>query len=40
MSEPGMTSDKMKRRSRENVRTWYDFRQNEEEKPRKCPNLM
>ena len=32
MSEPGMTSDKIKRRSRSFVRTRYDFRQNQEGK--------
>ena len=28
LSEPGETSDKIKRRSRSFVRTWYDFGQN------------
>jgi hypothetical protein len=40
LSEPGVTSDKMKRRSWSFVRTRYDFGQNEEEKLEFCPNLV
>ncbi len=40
MSEPVVTSDKVKRRSRDIVRTWCGFRQSEEEKLRICPNLV
>ena len=40
MSEPGITSDKMKRGSRNFVRTWYHFRQNQERNPKYCPNLV
>lgn len=40
LSEPDMTSDKTKRRSREFVRTRHDFGQYEGEKPRICPNSV
>ncbi|WP_281274485.1 hypothetical protein [Mesobacillus subterraneus] len=39
MSEDDMTSDKITRGCRENVRRWYDFGQIHMMKPRKCPKV-
>ena len=38
MSELGITSDKMKRGSRNLVRTWHHFGQKQERNPKYCPN--